>query len=128
MLGQLRDRRGKRVKTGKQKNDDYYRLRIVMFLRSFGESRISDFLQKKDYGISSINKVNLKTILDKMSLEGWIKRTVSLDSKNVKKYSLDKQGFEIVDFIIKLRDTNKEHPLFDFEMCKGIRSLGLSDD
>jgi len=119
LLGRTReDRRGIRVKGGKQKDDSYYRIRIVMYLLAFGESNISDIARSSSYGISSINKVNLKILLEKMIVEKWIKKS------KYKIYSLDKKGQEMVNFLVHLKNNDENHPLFDVESFIGIKSLG----
>jgi len=117
-LGELRGRSG-----GKQKNPGFYRIRIVMYLHAFRKTRITDFRKKGEYGII-MNKTDLLILLGKMIDEKWIKRTISEDAQNVKKYSLDKKGQEMVEFIHHLRDTEPNHPIFECESFIGIKSLG----
>ena len=113
-----KDRRGIRVKGGKQKDDSYYRIRIVMYLLAFREANISDIARSGSYGISSINKVNLKILLEKMIVEKWIKKS------KYKIYALDKKGQEMVNFLVNLKNNDENHPLFDVESFIGIKSLG----
>ena len=118
MVRTREDRRGIRVKGGKQKDDSYYRIRIVMYLLAFRESNISDMARSSSYGISSINKVNLKILLEKMIVEKWIKKS------KYKIYSLDKKGQEMANFLVHLKNNDENHPLFDVESFIGIKSLG----
>ena len=118
--GRLGELRGRSV--GKQKNPGFYRIRIAMYLHAFSEARITDFRKKGEYGII-MNKTDLLILLGKMIEEKWIKRTISEDAQNVKKYSLDKKGQEMAEFIHHLRDTEQNHPLFECESFIGIKSL-----
>ncbi|MCH7649138.1 MAG: hypothetical protein IIA83_11100 [Thaumarchaeota archaeon] len=118
MVRTREDRRGIRVKGGKQKDDSYYRIRIVMYLLAFREANISDIARSSSYGISSINKVSLKILLEKMILEKWIKKS------KYKIYSLDKKGQEMTNFLVNLKNNDENHSLFDVESFIGIKSLG----
>ena len=123
-MGKFKDRRGQRVKGGKQKNDDFYRIRVVLFLSAFDESRITDMREKGEYGLGTMNKGSLLVLLEKMIEDKWIKRTISEDSKNVKRYSLNKKGTEMRDFIRHLRDSDPNNSLLDCDLFLGVRSLG----
>lgn len=94
-----------------------------MFLSAFGESRITDFEKKREYGVSSMNRVDLSLLLKKMIVEKWIKKSISKDAKNVKKYSLIKRGREMVNYIKELRNKEEDHPLFEVETFYGVKSL-----
>jgi len=122
-LGKFKDRRGKRAKGGKQKNDDFYRIRVVLFLSAFGESRITDMREKGEYGLGTMNKGSLLVLLEKMIEDNWIKKTISDDSKNVKKYSLNKKGAQIKDFIKELQNNDENNPLFDCDLFLGVKAI-----
>ena len=115
-LGELR---GRKVKSDYQ-HDDFYQIRILMYLSAFGEARISDFTKNREYGITS-NKTTVGRLLGEMIDAGWVKKTISEDSKNVKKYSLDEKGHQMKDFI---RELQENHPLFDCKLFTNFKSLG----
>jgi len=113
---ELRGRKGKKD----YQNDDFYQIRILMYLSHHKEARIGDFTKEGEYGITS-NKTTVGRLLVEMIDAGWIKKTISEDAKNVKKYSLIEKGHEMKDFI---RELQQNHPLFDFKLFTGIKSLG----
>ena len=113
MGDELRGRRG-----GKQRNPEFYRIRVLMCLAAFKESNISDFRMKRDYGII-MNKGDLKNLLDRMIQEEWIKKS------KYKIYSLDEKGQKMKDYIRNLLDKEENHPLFDCESFEGIESIGF---
>jgi len=113
---ELRGRKGKKD----YQHDDFYQIRILMHLSSHEEARLSDLISSGQYGITS-NKKTVLRLLAEMIDAGWIKKTISEDSKNVKKYSLGEKGHEMKDFI---RELQENHPLFDCKSFTGIKSLG----
>ena len=123
MLVNFKDRRGKRVKGGKQKNDDFYRIRVVLFLSAFGASRITDMREKGEYGLGTMNKGSLLVLLEKMIEDNWIKKTISEDAKNVKRYSLNKRGTQMRDFIRELQNNDESNPLFDCDLFLGAKAI-----
>jgi len=118
-LGELR---GRKVKRDYQ-HDDFYQIRILMYLSAFGEARLSDFISNVQYGITS-NKTTVGRLLEEMIAAGWVKKTISKDAKNVKKYSLGESGHQMKDFIRELQQKNQNHPLFACKLFSGIKSLG----
>jgi len=114
-----RELRGRKVKADYQ-HDDFYQIRILMYLSAHEEARISDFAKNGEYGITS-NKTKLKRILGEMIDAGWIKKTIPEYAKNVKIFSLNEKGHEMKDFI---RELQENHPLFDCKSFTGIKSLG----
>ena len=119
----FKDRRGQRVKAGKQKNDDFYRIRVVLFLSAFGASRITDMREKGEYGLGTMNKGSLQVLLEKMIEDNWIKKTISEDAKNVKRYSLNKRGTQMRDFIRELQNNDESNPLFDCDLFLGLKAI-----
>jgi len=103
-------------------NDDFYQIRILKYLSSYGEANLTEFRMKGVYGITS-NKTRLKILLEEMIDDGWIKKTISSHSPNVKIYSLDEKGHQMKDFIRKLQQNEPKHPLFDCKLFSGIKSL-----
>ena len=123
-----KDRIGKRVTGEKQKNDDYYRIRVVMFLLAHKESNQSEMQQKKQYGLSRMNRGSLKILLEKMIESKWIKSFKDPHSKNVTVYTLNKKGLQLANTIHDLHHKDENHPLFDFETFKDVKLLGLLND
>ena len=111
-----KDRRGLRVKGGSQKSPDYYRVRVVLYLKEKGESNISDMTLNSKYDLSRANKGRLASLLDDMINEKWIKKS------KYKIYSLDNKGNNFANLVKELNhDSN--NPWFDFESFKGVNSL-----
>ena len=94
-----------------------------MYLSGHEEARISDFISNGQYGITS-NKTTVGRLLGEMIVAGWIKKTISPDAKNVKKYSLTERGHQMKDFVRELQQKEQNHPLFDCKLFSGIKSLG----
>lgn len=117
-LGELR---GRKVKADYQ-HDDFYQIRILKYLSAHEEARIGDFISNGKYGITS-NKTTVGRLLGEMIDAGWIKRTISPDAKNVKKYSLAEKGHQMKDFIRELQQKEPNHPLFNCKLFNGIKSL-----
>ena len=117
-LGELR---GRKVKSDYQ-HDDFYQIRILMYLSAYAEPRIGEIIGNGKYGITS-NKTTVGRLLGEMSDAGWIKKTISEDSKNVKRYSLTEKGHQMKDFIQKLQQNEPDHPLFNCKLFNGIKSL-----
>jgi len=118
-LGELR---GRKVKSDYQ-HDDFYQIRILMYLSAYAEPRIGEIIGNGKYGITS-NKTTVGRLLGEMSDAGWVKKTISEDSKNVKRYSLTEKGHQMKDFIRKFQEEEPNHPLFDCKLFNGIKSLG----
>ena len=114
--------RGRKVKSDYQ-HDDFYQIRILMYLAAYSKAKISDFSKKGEYGITS-NKQKLGRILGEMIEDKWINRTILDDAKNVKIYTLAEKGHQMKDFILKLRNEEEKHPLFDCDLFSGVKSLG----
>ena len=117
-IGELR---GRKVKADYQ-NDDFYQIRIVMYLSAYGEANLTQLQMKGKYGITS-NKVRLIRLLGEMIDAGWIKKTISPHSPNVKVYSLGEKGHQMKDFIKELIHNEPSHPLFNCKLFDGIKSL-----
>ncbi|MBT4327704.1 MAG: hypothetical protein HOD60_12510 [Candidatus Nitrosopelagicus sp.] len=122
MARKYEELRGRKVKADYQ-HDDFYQIRILMYLTSHTKARISDFSKKGEYMITS-NKQKLGRILGEMIEDKWISRTILDDAKNVKIYTLAEKGHQMKDFILKLRKDEETHPLFDCDLFSGIKSLG----
>jgi len=118
-IGELR---GRKVKADYQ-HDDFYQIRILMYLSSHKEARLTDFSKEGEYGITS-NKTTVGRLLGEMRDAGWVKKKISPDAKNVKKYSLTEKGRKMRGFIRELQQNEQNHPLFDCKLFSGIKSLG----
>ena len=116
--------RGRKAKLGEQNSPDFYRVRIVMFLFAYPNSRITDMRENGEYRIGTMNKGLLRLLLLKMVDEDWLDMEISKDNPMIKRYSLKKKGLEMLNFIRNLRDKDENNPLFRFDSLKGIKSLG----
>lgn len=128
MVRKRTDRRGEHVSGESYKNDDYYRIRIVMYLFSHGESNRNNMLHNQDYGLSRLERGRLTILLEKMKDSGWVKKFESPHAKGVIVYNLENKGKQMAEAIKKLKDENDSHPFFDLETFVGIRVLGLPND
>ncbi len=117
-IGELR---GRKVKADYQ-HDDFYQIRILMYLSHHEEARMAEFSKKGKYGITS-NKTTVGRLLGEMIDAGWVKKTIPDYAKNVKIYSLDEKGREMIEFIRRLQKEEQNHPLFDCKLFNGIKSL-----
>ncbi len=128
MVRKRTDRRGEHVTGGSYKNDDYYRIRIVMYLLANPESNRHQMLHKKDYGLSRIERGRLTILLEKMKEAGWLVKFESPHATGVIVYNLDKKGLAMAEYIKKLKEESETHPFFDLETFFGINSLDLPND
>ena len=127
MVRKRTDRRGEHVTGESYKNNDYYRIRIVMYLLSNPESNRHQMLHKKDYGLSRIERGRLTILLEKMIEVGWILKFDSPHATGVIVYKLHDKGQAMAKYIQKLKE-NESHPFFDLETFIGIKALGLPND
>lgn len=128
MVRKRTDRRGERITGGSYKNDDYYRIRIVMYLLANGESNRHQMLHNKDYGLSRIERGRLTNLLGKMKESGWVKRFDSPHATGVIVYDLEEKGRQMAEAIQKLKEVSGYQPFFDLEIFSGIKLLGLKDE
>ena len=128
MVRKRTDRRGEHVTGESYKNNDYYRIRIVMYLLSNPESNRHQMLHKKDYGLSRIERGRLTILLEKMIEAGWLLKFDSPHATGVIVYNLDKKGQAMAEYIKKLKEEKESHPFFDLETFVGIKALGLPND
>ena len=120
------DRRGKTVTGEKQKNDDYYRIRIVMYLFSNGQTNRNQMLLNKSFGINRIERGRLTNLLHKMKQDGWIE-IIEIKGTHYPLFKLDEKGLQVGRFIQELRSEDPSHFLFDMEDFAGVKRLGLED-
>ncbi len=118
------DRRGEKVTGGPFRNDDYYRIRIVMCLLAKKEQNRSDMLHNSEFGLNRIERGRLTILLEKMQLAGWIKSYGTKYDKSQITYILDEKGLMMAETIKKFDDS---HPIFDFESFTKVKLLGLQD-
>jgi len=118
-IGELRGKKGK----SDYQHDDFYQIRILMYLTHHEEARLAEFTKKGEYGITS-NKTRLIRLLGEMIDAGWIKKTIPEYAQNVKIYSLNEKGRQMKDFIRELQQKEPNHPLFDCKLFDGIKHLG----
>ena len=118
---ELRGRKGSKSK-GDYTNSDFQKIRILSYLGAHSGARIGDFDKIGKYGITTSGQ-RLGIFLGEMIENKWITRTISPDSKNVKRYTLAEKGIQINKFIKTLRDDEPNHPLFDLALLASVKSL-----
>ena len=118
---ELRGRKGSKSK-GDYTNPDFQKIRILSYLGAHAGARIGDFDKIGKYGITTSGH-RLGIFLGEMIENKWITRTISPDSKNVKRYTLAEKGIQINKFIKTLRDDEPNHPLFDLAFLASVKSL-----
>ena len=120
----LQELRGRKVSKGKgdYTYSDFQKIRILSYLGAHARARIGEFSKIGTYGIST-NKTILGRNLEQMIEKGWIIKTISPDSANVKHYTLAEKGIQINKFIKTLRDDEPNHPLFDLAFLASVKSL-----
>ena len=120
------DRRGKTVTGEKQKNDDYYRIRIVLYLFANKQANRNEMLLNRNYGLNRMERGRLSNLLEKMSIDNWIEK---FEEKGVHYplFKLDEKGFEMARYIKKLAEEESSNFLFDLENFAGVKRLGVED-
>ena len=98
MVKKISDRRGKTVKGGKQNCDDFYRIRIILYLLEVGQQNKNQICLNSKYGINRIEGARLKTLLFNMIEDGWIKQ-VKIDGVNYPVYKITGLGSQIAEDI-----------------------------
>jgi len=121
----MRERRGKHVTASKQNNDDFYRIRIIMFLFSHPEATLPKFRENGEYGIGTKGRGPLRRLLDTMVGDEWIRTFPSPHQETIPVYALTKKGEEIANMI---RTANDKNPLFDLNAFRNAKLLGMSND
>lgn len=120
------DRRGKIVKGGKQKNDDFYRIRITLYLLEVNQQNKNQIQLNSKYGISTIEAGRLKTLLLNMIEDKWIKR-VKIEGVNYPLYKLTQEGLRIARFIKNLKE-NQAGFLLNLDCFANIREIVSGDE
>jgi len=118
------DRRDKKISRSKQSKDDFYRIRIIMFLFSFSESGISALRGKGEYGIRQ-HPGDLRVLLEKMIQDNWISKRQDPHSKNITLYSLTLKGKEIAQMI---HEWDENNPFLKLDAFRNVKSLGTSNE
>ncbi len=118
------DRRGKSITGEKQKNDDYYRIRIVMYLLSNNQANRNQMLLNKSFGINRIERGRLTNLLQKMTQDEWIKK-IEIEGTHYPLFKLNEKGLQVGRHIQKLRSEEPSNFLFDLEDFAGVKRLGL---
>jgi len=116
------DRRGKKVTSEKQKNDDFYRIRIVMYLFANKEGNRNQMMHNNDFGINRIERGRLSNLLEKMIEDGWMQK-IETSGMYYPIYKLDTKGLEVASFIQKLKSEEPSNFHFEFESFAGIKRL-----
>jgi len=120
------DRRGKPVTGEKQKNDDFYRIRIVMYLLSNNQANRNQMLLNKSFGINRIERGRLTNLLQKMTQDEWIEK-IEIKGTHYPLFKLIEKGLQVGRHIQKLRSEEPSNFLFDLEDFAGVKRLGLED-
>ena len=115
------DRRGKKVTGGAYRNDDYYRIRIVMCLLTNKELNRSQMLTNSEFGLNRMERGRLTLLLEKMVRAGWINSFSTKYSQNIVTYCLDEKGLSMANTI---KEFNEKHPIFDLESFNALKLLG----
>jgi len=122
----ISDRRGKIVKGGKQKKDDFYRIRITLYLLEVKQQNKNQIQLNSKYGISTIEASRLKTLLLNMIEDDWIER-VETEGVHYPAYKLSQRGLLIANFIKHLED-NKADFLLDLDCLANIKEIVSGDE
>lgn len=121
------DRRGKVVTGAKQKNDDFYRIRIVMLLYNVKQENKNQIKHNSKYGINPIEAGRLTNLLQKMVDDDWIEE-VKESGVHYSLYKLSEKGLDVARYFQKLRNDDSSNFLFDFEYLTGIKRLDEEGD
>jgi len=122
----ISDRRGKTVKGGKQKKDDFYRIRITLYLLEVKQQNKNQIQLNSKYGISTIEASRLKTLLLNMIDDSWIDK-VEIEGVHYPAYKLTQRGLLIANFIKNLQD-NKADFLLDLDCFANIKGIVSGDE
>lgn len=125
MVRKREGRSEKRATSGKNRLDDFYKIRIIKFLSSCTEASKAQLQEKGEYGIGPMNRTDLRIIMEKMFEKKWITRRQDDHSKNVTLWALTEKGRKMADMI---RNTDDEHPLFDLDAFRNVKSLGTLNE
>lgn len=119
------DRRGKVVKGGKQKKDDFYRIRITLYLLEEKQRNKNQIQLNSKYGISTIEASRLKTLLLNMVEDEWIEQ-IETEGVHILTYKLTSRGLLIANFIKNLQDEHADF-LLDLDCFSNIKSIVSGD-
>jgi hypothetical protein len=115
------DRRGKIVSGSKQKNDDFYRIRIALYLLEVKQQNTNQIKHSSKYGISSIEASRLKNLLLNMMEDNWIEK-IETQGVNYPVFKLTEHGLKIVDYI-KNQINDQSKFLLDLDCFANIREI-----
>jgi len=118
------DKRGSKVTgSGPYRNDDYYRVRIVLCLFSSNEHKLnrSKMLTNGEFGLNRMERRRLTLLLEEMIIHGWIKSFSTKYSPNTITYKLDERGLKMAETIKKFDESD---PIFDLELFNNVKLLG----
>jgi len=126
-LGKTRtDRRGKVIKGGKQKKDDFYRIRITLYLLEVKQQNKNQIQLNSKFGISTIEASRLKTLLLNMIEDDWIEK-VETEGVHYPAYKLTQRGLLIANFIKNLQDEQADF-LLDLDCFVNIKEIVSGDE
>lgn len=126
MVKKKSDRRGKIVSGGKQKNDDFYRIRIALYLLEVKQQNTNQIKLNSKYGINSIEASRLKNLLLNMIKDNWIEK-IETPGVHYPAFKLTEHGLEIVNSI-KQQVNDQSNFLFDLDCFANIKGIVLGDE
>ena len=117
-------RREGRTGGGSYRYDDYYKIRLVMFLFANPESNRNQMKLNKESGLSSMEGGKMTSLLETMVEDGWIKKFESTHTTGRIVYTLEEKGRKVAELIKKLLEESEHTPLFDLDCFRGVKLLG----
>lgn len=121
MVKKNSDRRGKTVSGSKQKNDDFYRIRIALYLLEVKQQNKNQIKLNSKYGISSIEASRLKNLLLNMMEDNWIEK-IETPGVHYPAFKLTEHGLKIVDYI-KNQINDQTNFLLDLDCFANIKEI-----
>lgn len=103
--------------------DDFYKIRVVMFLFANPESNRNQMKLNSESGLSSKEGGDLTSLLEQMISDGWIKKFESKHTTGRIVYTLEEKGRKVAELIKKLLEEER-NPLFDLDCFRGVKLLG----
>jgi len=114
VLGRKRsDRRRKGSRGRKQKSDDFYRVRITLYLLEVTQQNKNQIQLNSKYGISTIEAGRLKILLLNMIDDDWIQE-IKNSGVHYPVYKLSEKGLKIANFI---KNPEEDHDFLSDMNC-----------
>lgn len=115
------DRRGKIISGGKQKNDDFYRIRIALYLLEVTQQNTNQIKLNSKYGINSIEASRLKNLLLNMVEDNWIEK-IETPGVHYPFFRLTERGLTIVEYF-KTQIGDQTNFLLDLDCFANIKEI-----